>query len=41
VFDKYRILTYREAGYKPFVIAAMIFLARVPSPLAALRKLIK
>jgi knotted carbamoyltransferase YgeW len=41
VFEKYRIATYREAGYKPFVIAAMIFLARVPSPLAALRKLIK
>ena len=41
VFEKYRIATYREAGYKPFVIAAMIFLARVPSPLAALGKLIK
>ena len=41
VFEKYRIATYREAGYKPFVIAAMIFLARVPSPLAALRKLIQ
>jgi knotted carbamoyltransferase YgeW len=41
VFEKHRIATYREAGCKPFVIAAMIFLARVPSPLAALRKLIK
>jgi knotted carbamoyltransferase YgeW len=41
VFEKHRIATYREAGYKPFVIAAMIFLARVPSPLAALGKLIK
>jgi knotted carbamoyltransferase YgeW len=41
VFEKYRIATYREASYKPFVIAAMIFLARVPSPLAALGKLIK
>jgi len=39
VFEKYRISTYREAGYKPFVIAAMMFLARVPSPLAALHKL--
>ena len=29
VFDKYRIPTYREAGYKPFVIAAMILMARV------------
>ena len=24
VFEKYRIGTYKEAGYKPFVIAAMI-----------------
>jgi len=26
VFDKYRRETYREASYKPFIIAAMIFL---------------
>ncbi len=36
VFDQYRLATYREAGYKPFVIAAMILLARIPSPIAAL-----
>jgi knotted carbamoyltransferase YgeW len=41
VFEKYRLATYREAGYKPFVIAAMIFLARVQSPLAMLGKLLK
>jgi knotted carbamoyltransferase YgeW len=41
VFEKYRLATYREASFKPFVIAAMIFLARVKSPLAALGKLIK
>ena len=41
VFEKYRIATYREASFKPFVIAAMIFLARVKSSLAALGKLIK
>jgi knotted carbamoyltransferase YgeW len=41
VFEKYRIATYREASFKPFVIAAMIFLARVKSPLAALGKLLK
>jgi ornithine carbamoyltransferase len=41
VFEKYRLATYREAGYKPFVIAAMIFLARVKSPLAVLGKLLK
>ena len=28
VFDKYRIATYQEAGYKPFVIAAMMMLSR-------------
>ena len=41
VFEKYRIATYQEASYKPFVIAAMMYLARVKSPLAALGKLIK
>jgi len=41
VFEKYRFATYREASFKPFVIAAMILLARVKSPLAALGKLIK
>jgi knotted carbamoyltransferase YgeW len=41
VFEKYRIATYREASFKPFVIAAMIFLARVKSPPVALAKLIK
>jgi knotted carbamoyltransferase YgeW len=28
VFDKYRLPTYREAGFKPFVIAAMMVLSR-------------
>ena len=32
VFEKYRIATYREASFKPFVIAAMIYLARVKAP---------
>ena len=32
VFDKYKIHTYQQAGYKPFVIAAMIFLSRVQNP---------
>ncbi|HNW61256.1 MAG TPA: knotted carbamoyltransferase YgeW [bacterium] len=30
VFEKYRLETYREAGFKPFVIAAMIAMARIP-----------
>jgi hypothetical protein len=37
----HRIATYREASFKPFVIAAMIYLTRVKSPLATLGKLIK
>jgi knotted carbamoyltransferase YgeW len=41
VFEKYRIATYREASFKPFVVAAMIYLARVKSPLVTLGKLIK
>jgi hypothetical protein len=32
---------YREASFKPFVIAAMIYLARVKSPLTALGKLLR
>jgi len=32
VFDKYRLDTYREAGYKPFVIAAMILLSKYRHP---------
>lgn len=36
VFDRYRLQTYREAGYKPFVIAAMILLARYAEPAGVL-----
>ena len=32
VFDRYRDQLYREAGFKPYVIAAMIFLARFSNP---------
>jgi ornithine carbamoyltransferase len=37
VFERYRIHTYSEAGFKPFVIAAMIFVSKVRDPAAALR----
>jgi knotted carbamoyltransferase YgeW len=40
VFEKCRLGTYYEASYKPFVIAAMIFLARLPEPVVVLRKLV-
>ena len=41
VFEKYRLATYREAGFKPFVIAAMIWLARVPDPIVSLERLLE
>ncbi len=32
VFDRYRVPLYKEAGYKPYIIAAMIFLSKVKDP---------
>jgi len=32
VFEKYRIKTYLEAGYKPYIIAAMMFTNRFQKP---------
>ncbi|MFH0880475.1 MAG: knotted carbamoyltransferase YgeW [Lentisphaerota bacterium] len=39
VFEKYRIPTYKEAGYKPFVIAAMILTNRLKNPASVLEGL--
>ncbi|MDQ7780776.1 MAG: knotted carbamoyltransferase YgeW [Planctomycetota bacterium] len=39
VFEKYRIETYREAGNKPFVIAAMMLLSRFVDPVTAIERL--
>jgi knotted carbamoyltransferase YgeW len=36
VFERHRLATYREAGHKPYVIAAMILLARFREPAGAL-----
>lgn len=41
VFDRYRVPLYKEAGYKPYIIAAMIFLAKMKDPAAALAALEK
>jgi len=41
VFERYRLETYREASWKPFVIAALIVLTRVPDPRVALRRLVE
>ncbi|MBQ8860297.1 MAG: knotted carbamoyltransferase YgeW [Ruminococcus sp.] len=39
VFDRYRKELYKEASFKPYIIAAMIFLAKVKDPAKALEKL--
>jgi knotted carbamoyltransferase YgeW len=41
VFERYRIRTYREAGWKPYIIAAMIMAARFAKPDAVVHELIK
>ena len=40
VFEEYRIPTYQEAAYKPFVISALIFLARMQDPKAKLAAIV-
>lgn len=39
VFDRYRKPLYKEASYKPYVIAAMIFLSKFKNPSALLKEL--
>ena len=39
VFDRYRDPLYKQASYKPYVIAAMIFLAKFKDPVATLKAL--
>ena len=39
VFDRYRDPLYMEASYKPYIIAAMIFMAKVKNPQATLKAL--
>lgn len=41
VFDRYRVPLYKEAGYKPYIIAAMIFLSKVKNPAQTLEDLRK
>jgi knotted carbamoyltransferase YgeW len=41
VFDRYRVPLYRQAGYKPYIIAAMILLSRVPTAADKLSDLIE
>ncbi len=39
VFDRYRVPLYKQASYKPYIIAAMIFLSKVKDPVSALMAL--
>lgn len=39
VFDRYRVPLYKEASYKPYVIAAMIFMQKIKNPKEKLQEL--
>ena len=39
VFEKYRIDTYKEAGYKPYIIAAMMVANKFDNPGSVLKEL--
>ena len=39
VFDRYRVPLYKEASYKPYIIAAMILMSQVKAPVSCLRAL--
>ena len=41
VFDRYMVPLYKQASFKPYIIAAMIFLGKVKDPVGALRELEK
>ncbi len=41
VFDRYREPLYKQAGYKPYIIAAMMLLSKVEDPGKTLEKLLK
>jgi knotted carbamoyltransferase YgeW len=40
VFDRYRVPQYNQAGYKPYIIAAMIFLSKFNQPADKLEELV-
>lgn len=41
VFEKYRIATYKEASWKPYIISAMILARKFAQPDLILEQLIK
>jgi ornithine carbamoyltransferase len=40
VFDRYRVPLYKQASHKPYIIAAMIFLAKFKCPQESLTNLV-
>ena len=40
VFERYRVAQYQQAGYKPYIIAAMIFLSKFENPAEKLAELV-
>jgi len=41
VFDRYRVPLYKEASYKPYIIAAMIFLSKFSDPAGTFTSLLE
>lgn len=41
VFDRYRDPLYKEAGFKPYIIAAMIYMSKVKNPTQTLEAILK
>lgn len=41
VFERYRVPTYKQASYKPYIIASMIFASKVKNPEETLNKLLE
>ncbi|AKN31783.1 ornithine carbamoyltransferase [Clostridium carboxidivorans P7] len=41
VFDRYREELYKQAGYKPYIIASMIFLSKVKDPVKTFAEIIE
>ena len=41
VFERYRIATYKEASWKPYIIAAMILARKYAKPAQVLAQLLK
>ena len=41
VFERFRLTTYGQAGYKPYIIAAMMFLSKIGKPAEVLSRLLQ